>query len=59
MLSQVQRTPALGGHQSNNLWQKALESLDDEFKAALNFQQADKRNVLDAAIRAAQKKQQL
>lgn len=59
MLSQVQRTPALQGHQSHNLWQEALASLDDELKATLNFRQADKRNILDAAIKAAQEKKQL
>ena len=58
MLSQTQLAPPPGGRQSQTLWQKALETLDDDLKASLDFKNTSKRNTLAAVLRTAREKKQ-
>lgn len=59
MASQSQFIPPQSGFQSQNIWQKALETLDDDLKAHLNFDNSTKRDIFAAAFRAADEKKQL
>jgi len=45
--------------QSENLWQKALNTLDEDTKNYLDYQNAVKRDVLTALLRTAQEKKSL
>ena len=45
--------------QSENLWQKALDTLDEDTKKYLDYQNAAKRDVLAALLRTAQEKKSL
>lgn len=45
--------------QSENLWQKALDTLDEDTKNYLDYQNAVKRDVLAALLRTAQEKKSL
>jgi hypothetical protein len=45
--------------QSENLWQKALDTLDEDTKNYLDYQNAVKRDVLAALLRTAQEKRSL
>lgn len=59
MASQTQLKAPQSGSQSQNLWQKALESLDDDLKASLNFKKSTQPNIVAAVLRTAQEKKQL
>lgn len=45
--------------QSENLWQKALDTLDEDTKNYLDYQNAVKRDVLAALLRTAREKKSL
>lgn len=45
--------------QSENLWQKALDTLDEDTKNYLDYQNAVKRDVLATLLRTAQEKKSL
>lgn len=44
---------------SNDLWQKALDSLDKELKTNLSFPQSFKHDVLKKALKSAEEKRDL
>ena len=44
---------------SRNLWQKALDKLDDEVKSSLNYSNASRRDILAAVHRTAEEKKQI
>lgn len=45
--------------QPQNLWQKALETLDDDLKASLDFKKSTKHNILATVLKTAEEKKQL
>lgn len=59
MASQAQLVPPPGGSQTQNLWQKALETLEDDLKANLDFKNSTQRNIVFALLKTAQEKKQL
>ena len=59
MASQIQIIPPRGGCQSQNLWQKALDTLDDNLKASLDFKKSTQRNIVAAVLKTAQEKKRL
>lgn len=59
MASQIQLVPPQSGRQSQNLWQKALENLDDDLKASLDFKKSTKHDILTAVRNTAEEKKQM
>ena len=59
MASETQSILPQSRRQSQNLWQKALETLDDDLKFSLDVKKSTKRNILAAALRTAEEKRQL
>ncbi|KAL8925651.1 MAG: hypothetical protein Q9208_003334 [Pyrenodesmia sp. 3 TL-2023] len=47
------------GVQRTDLWQKALATLDDDFKAKLDFKNSTKRDILEKTLKTAEEKKQI
>ena len=59
MALQSQHTLPQNGRRPQNLWHKALETLDDDLKASLDFKKSTKHNILTAVLKTAEEKKQL
>ncbi|KAL8879662.1 MAG: hypothetical protein Q9198_002768 [Flavoplaca austrocitrina] len=47
------------GVQPTDLWQKALATLDDDFKAKLDFKNSTKRDIVGKTLKTAEEKKQI
>ncbi|KAL8753191.1 MAG: hypothetical protein Q9184_005493 [Pyrenodesmia sp. 2 TL-2023] len=47
------------GVQPPDLWQRALATLDDDFKAKLDFKNSTKRDILEKTLKTAEEKKQI
>lgn len=59
MALQTQHVQPQSRPRPQNLWQKALETLDDDLKASLDFKKSTKHNILAAVLKTAEEKKQL
>ena len=59
MASQTNPTAAPPAVALQSLWDKALETLDEELKSSLDLKQATYDDILSAALRVAQEKKQV
>ena len=59
MAAQSQSTPPRNQGTTQNLWQKALASLDEELRVTLDFNRSSKLNILQKTLETAEQKKQL
>jgi len=56
MASQTQSSLSHASSPPADLWQKALETLDEDLKASLDFKNSTKRNILEKTLKTAEEK---
>ena len=59
MALQTQAIQPRSRRQPQNLWQKALDTLDDDLKLSLDVRKSTKRNILAVLLKTAEEKRQL
>lgn len=58
-MSHPQAVSSLTASKAEDIWQKALASLDEDFRASLNFNRNQKHNVLQKTLETAEAKKQI
>ena len=59
MALQTELIPRQSRRQPPNLWERALETLDGDLKASIDFKKSTKHNILAAVLKTAEEKKQL